>query len=73
MSTPKVNDLVYTDHGAGRVERVFYGIITKLMPSRKRFVICTVLLDKPWENKQKHQVKRVEAEIPYQRSKQYDR
>lgn len=72
MSTPKAGDLVYTDRGAGRVERVFDGIVTRLRPSKKRYVICTVVLDKPYENEHKRVVTRIEAEIPYHRSKMYE-
>lgn len=71
VSTPHVGDLVPTEYGQGTVQKVFYGIITKLNP-RRRFQICTVLLDTPYENKQRQKVTRVEAEVKYQRSKVYE-
>lgn len=75
MSSPHVGDLVFTPKGQGRVERVFYGIITKLLPSRRRFVICTVHLSEPYTVKiagRDCKVERVEAEVPYQRSRTYE-
>ena len=73
MSTPHVGDVVSTVHGMGHVERVFYGIITKLNP-RRRFVVCTVALSEPYTVKvmgHDRKVERVEAEVRYQRSRTY--
>lgn len=71
MSTvsPQAGQRVPTQHGTGTIERVFYGTVTQ---GRRRFVICTVALDVPYQDKHKHTVTRIEAEVTIHRSRRYD-
>lgn len=68
MKLPQAGDYASTTLGPGHIERVYYGIITRR--DATRCVMCTVRLTTPVKDN-RHEIRRVEAEVPVYRSRRY--